>query len=164
MRRLLAALATAVLLVAGMSVLPAQAAERAATVLTFKGELGRVSTNVKQYGDLLYGVTALQGASLVNGDPVVIDRFATVEYDDANGGPIGGFLTVTWQDGSHLSMRVSGTAVTTPDTADFTAALAVFSASGQWKGYVGSGVMRGLRTGAVGGPVVYSYRLNLRKG
>lgn len=140
---------------------PARAADTRVT-FTFKAQLANVSNNTSTFGALQYGTTTLQGASLIKGDEVVVRRDSVVEYVDGTG-PIGGFLTVTWQDGSRISMRVAGTGIKAAQRTDFTAALDVFSTAGRWKGYVGQGVMRGARDGALGSPVVYTYRVTLTK-
>ena len=131
--------------------------------ITFKAQLANVSNNATTYGDLQYGTTTLQGASLVNGEEVLVRRDSVVEYTKGSG-PIGGFLTVTWKDGSRLSMRVAGSALTDTSGTDFTASLEVFSAAGRWKGFQGHGVMRGSRSGALGAPVTYTYRVTLATG
>lgn len=154
---LVALLGTALLAV----VSPAHAADSRITI-TFKAQLANVSNNTSTFGDLQYGTTTLQGASLVKGEEVLVRRDSVVEYVDGTG-PIGGFLTVTWKDGSRVSMRVAGSGVTASNRTDFTANLDVFSAAGRWKGYVGHGIMRGVRDGALGSPVVYTYRVTLTK-
>ena len=140
---------------------PAQAASR--VTLTFKAQLANVSNSTSTYGDLQYGTTTLQGATLVNGEEVLVRRDSVVEYT-AGTGPIGGFLTVIWKDGSRLSMRVAGSALSDSAGTDFTASLEVFSSAGRWKGYAGHGVMRGSRSGGLGAPVTYTYRVTLTKG
>ena len=140
---------------------PAQASDTRVTI-TFKAQLANVSNDTSTYGDLQYGTTTLQGASLVKGEEVLVRRDSVVEYVDGSG-PIGGFLTVTWADGSRVSMRVSGTGIKASQRTDFIASLDVFSTAGRWKGYVGHGVMRGVRDGALGSPVVYTYRVTLTK-
>ncbi len=80
---------------------PAQAADSRVTI-TFKAQLANVSNNTSTFGDLQYGTTTLQGASLVKGEEVLVRRDSVVEYVDGTG-PIGGFLTVTWKDGSRIS-------------------------------------------------------------
>lgn len=139
---------------------PAHAETR--VTLTFKAQLANVSNNTSTYGDLQYGTTTLQGASLVKGEEVLVRRDSVVEYT-AGSGPIGGFLTVTWKDGTRLSMRVAGSALSDAAGTDFTASLDVFSTAGRWKGYQGHGVMRGSRSGALGAPVTYTYRITLAK-
>ncbi len=146
-------------LIAGIS--PAQAADTRVTI-TFKAQLANVSNNTSTFGDLQYGTTTLQGASLVKGEEVLVRRDSVVEYTDGTG-PIGGFLTVSWTDGSRISMRVAGTGIKAADRTDFTANLDVFSTSGRWKGYIGHGFMRGVRVGALGSAVVYTYRVTLTK-
>lgn len=158
--RTLVALAITCALALSLAASPAQAATR--VTLVFKAQLANVSNNTSTYGDLQYGTTTLQGASLVNGEEVLVRRDSVVEYTKGSG-PIGGFLTVTWKDGSRLSMRVAGSALTDTSGTDFTASLEVFSAAGRWKGFQGHGVMRGSRSGALGTPVTYTYRVTLAK-
>lgn len=158
--RLIALTVAVTLAVLVLGSAPAHADTR--VTLTFKAQLANVSNNTSTYGALQYGTTTLQGASLVNGEEVLVRRDSVVEYT-AGSGPIGGFLTVTWKDGSRLSMRVSGTALTDTAGTDFTASLAVFDAAGRWKGYAGQGVMRGSRSGTLGAAVTYTYRLTLAK-
>lgn len=161
LRAIVVALASLVSVIGVLGITaPAHADTR--VTITFKAQLANVSNNTSTYGDLQYGTTTLQGASLVKGEEVVVRRDSVVEYV-AGTGPIGGFLTVTWKDGSRLSMRVSGSALSDASGADFAASLVVFSASGRWKGYLGQGVMRGTRSGALGSPVTYTYRLTLSK-
>lgn len=140
---------------------PAQAADTRVTI-TFKAQLANVSNNTSTFGDLQYGTTTLQGASLVKGEEVLVRRDSVVEYVDGTG-PIGGFLTVTWKDGSRISMRVAGSGVKASERTDFTANLDVFSTAGRWKGYVGHGIMRGARDGDLGTPVIYTYRVTLTR-
>lgn len=158
LRAIVAVLAAALVAVVVGS--PAHAETRVS--LTFKAQLANVSNNTSTYGDLQYGTTTLQGASLVRGEEVLVRRDSVVEYT-AGTGPIGGFLTVTWKDGSRLSMRVSGSALSDASGADFAASLVVFSAAGRWKGYQGQGVMRGSRSGSLGSVVTYTYRLTLSR-
>lgn len=164
MTRMRAAFALIIALALALAVLgvasPAQADSR--ITLIFKARLANVSNNTTTFGDLQYGTTTLEGASLVNGEEVLVRRDSVVEYVAGNG-PIGGFLTVVWKDGSRVSMRVAGSALGDANGADFVADLTVFSTAGRWTGYRGQGVMRGSRPGPLGTPVTYTYRLTLRK-
>lgn len=156
----LLATALASIVAVTLTAVPAHADPR--TTLTFKAQLANVSNNTSTFGNLQYGTTTLEGASLVKGEEVVIRRDSVVEYTRGSG-PIGGFLTVTWKDGSRISMRVNGSALSDASGADFTASLEVFSTAGRWSRYIGHGVMRGARPGPLGTAVTYTYRLTMSK-
>lgn len=149
-------------LVGFLALLPAATAHAAtgSTTISFAATLPSVSNNTQTYGDLQYGTIAYQGTTLINGEEVVVRRDSVLDYLNGSG-PIGGFLTVTWKDGSRLSMRVAGSSVNTSDGPNFTASLAVFSATGRWSGDAGAGVMRGSRKGPIGTPATYTYRITL---
>jgi len=130
------------------------------TSLVIISTLVSTDSSLNTYGSLQYGTINFTGTAVVNGENVSIIRNAVVDYR-SNNGPIGGFLTFLWPDGSRISMRASGSSASVGARANFLAALEVFSTSGKWTNYVGSGTMRGSRTGALGTPITYTFRVNL---
>lgn len=111
-------------------------------------------------GRKLYGVNRLVGTTTVGGETVEVETLGTVNYLDGNG-PIGGFLTVTFGDGSALAFTVRGTSVSDPDTSNavFSADLALIGGKGRYDRPFGSGRFRGERRAELGGAVRFDIEI-----
>ncbi len=133
------------------------------TSITFSATLDAGYKDEIAYGRHQYGVTVLTGKTTVRGESVDIERISVYEYTNGSG-PITGFLTLTWPDGSRLSMRVGGQTEQTDAGAKIFATLRVFGAKGAWRGYTGMGLMQGIRKGPIGTPVEYEFSIDLQKG
>lgn len=159
-RSLLIAMVVALVASLGLAV-PAHAATL--KTISFKTQLTNTSDETSTYGNRQYGTATFEGSATIGGEQVQVRRDSVINYVSDNGS-IGGFVTVTWKDGSRLSMEVSGSTLSYASGASFNASLEVFSATGRWKGYIGHGIMRGGRTGALGTvPDSYAFQITLSK-
>ena len=131
-------------------------------VFSFSTTLDAGYKDEVQVGRFTYGVTILTGETTIKGQKVALERVSVYQYEDSSG-PISGFLTMTWPDGSTVSLSVSGQTEQTASGARIFATLRAFAATGAWKGYGGMGLMQGVRKGPIGTPVVYDFAIELTK-
>jgi hypothetical protein len=132
------------------------------TTLTFSMTLAAESKDESTIGRNQYGYTVLTGTSTIGGSAVSIERLSVYQYASGSG-PIGGFLTLSWPDGSTLAMSAGGQTQQEANGAHVYATLRVFAANGRWKGFDGVGLMEGVRKGPIGTPVVYRVTIHLQK-
>lgn len=110
----------------------------------------------------VYGTNVLTGVTTINDRSVRVRMLGTVDYTDGSG-PIGGFLQLTWSDGTTLGMRQQGTAAFDADTKKtaFDATLEVINGSGKAGATTGSGTWTGTRASTLGSSVKIKVKLNL---
>lgn len=94
--------------------------------------------------DLTYGVNVLSGTTTINDHSVRVKMGATIDNSDGTG-PLGGFLTLTWSDGTTLGLRQSGTATSDGKDTDYEAQLEVIGGTEEAEGVTGSGTLVGKR-------------------
>ncbi|MCW5942109.1 MAG: hypothetical protein KIS66_07745 [Fimbriimonadaceae bacterium] len=113
-------------------------------------------------GRKVYGVNRLVGSATVDGHTVEVETLGTVNYLDGNG-PIGGFLTVTFDDGSAIAFVVKGTSVSDPDTTNavFNADLELIGGKGRYDRPFGRGRFRGERRSELGGAVRFDVQIEV---
>lgn len=113
-------------------------------------------------GRKLYGVNRLVGTATVAGETVEVETLGTVNYVDGNG-PIGGFMTVTFGDGSALAFTVRGTSISDPDTTNavFNADLELIGGKGRYDRPFGRGQFRGERRAELGGAVRFDIQIEV---
>jgi quercetin dioxygenase-like cupin family protein len=111
--------------------------------------VSRTLTTVGQDGSQVYGWNQLAGTDGANGVGVVM--LGNVNYEDGSG-PIFGFVTFTFADGSTLGVQMQGSAVATADgtSTKFAATLGVIGGTGRYATAKGSGTFTGSRAAALG--------------
>ena len=79
-------------------------------------------------------------------------------------GPIFGFVTLTFADGSTLGMQFQGAATATVngDETSFAATLGVIGGTGRYASATGTGIFTGSRKAALGTTVAATFDLTLR--
>lgn len=135
------------------------------TEVNFSSSLTSVYSSTDTVGpnkSQVYGTNVLTGVTKINDRSVRVRMLGTVDYTDGSG-PIGGFLQLTWSDGTTLGMRQEGTAAFDADSkkTKFDATLAVINGSGKASGTSGSGTWTGTRAGTLGSSVKIKVKLNL---
>jgi hypothetical protein len=149
---------------AAFAAAPAQAIAPAATKrLTATFTLQSVDSVQQVAGSHQYGVNILEGTTTIKGSRVQVQRMSVTQYVDGSG-PISGFLTLTWPDGSRIGMSVTGQSQQTAKATNVYGTMQVIAATGTWKGYGGVGALVGTRRGAIGSPVSYEMTLALVRG
>ncbi len=135
------------------------------TEVDFTSTLSSVYSSTDTVGadkNQVYGTNVLTGVATINNRSVRVRMLGTVDYTDG-GGPIGGFLQLTWSDGTTVGMRQKGTAAFDADTkkTTFDATLEVINGSGKAGGTSGSGTWTGTRASALGSSIKIKVKLNL---
>jgi hypothetical protein len=111
-----------------------------------------------QYGALLYtGVADWQGQT------VQLERMLNFRYTNGDG-PAGGFLTLTWPDGSQIAMEGGGFVNSSTDLSEVFVSFRVFGASGRWQGYQGIGRQDCTRRGGVESKASCTYVVKVHPG
>ncbi len=111
---------------------------------------------------VVYGWNRLGGTARLDGQPVRVDMLGSVDYV-AGSGPISGFVTFAFPDGSTLGVAMQGTARASAGSADtaFTATLGVTGGTGRYIGATGSGTFVGSRQAALGTAVAATFDLKV---
>ena len=129
------------------------------TVLTSKDK--RVEA-VGPQDQIVYGWNDLFGTTTFEGRPATVELKGSVWY--VNGaGPSGGFVTLTFEDGSKLAVNMVGESSVDPTTkaTALAAGLTVIGGTGAYANSSGAGSWTGLREGAVGTAVKFAGSLSL---
>ncbi|MGV1080585.1 MAG: hypothetical protein ACOYD1_12170, partial [Candidatus Nanopelagicales bacterium] len=105
------------------------------TEVDFSSTLTSVYSSTDTVGadkNQVYGTNVLTGVATINNRSVRVRMLGTVDYTDGSG-PLGGFLQLTWSDGTTMGMRQEGTAAFDADTkkTKFDATLEVINGSGK---------------------------------
>ena len=113
-------------------------------------------------GSVTYGWNQLVGTATVDGQPVGVELLGNVSYVKGSG-PIFGFVTYTFADGSTLGVQMQGAATTTSngDETSFAATLGVLGGTGRYATATGSGVFTGSRKAALGTTVSATFDVTL---
>ncbi|MGV1037294.1 MAG: hypothetical protein ACOYD0_09750 [Candidatus Nanopelagicales bacterium] len=124
------------------------------TEVDFSSTLTSVYSSTDTVGadkNQVYGTNVLTGVATINNRSVRVRMLGTVDYTDGSG-PLGGFLQLTWSDGTTMGMRQEGTAAFDADTkkTKFDATLEVINGSGKAGGTTGAGTWTGASTSTSG--------------
>jgi hypothetical protein len=113
-------------------------------------------------GSVTYGWNQLVGAATVDGQPVGVELLGNVNYVKGSG-PIFGFVTFTFADGSTLGMQFQGAATATAngDETSFAATLGVIGGTGTYASATGTGIFTGTRQAALGTTVAATFDLTI---
>jgi quercetin dioxygenase-like cupin family protein len=113
-------------------------------------------------GSATYGWNQLLGTATVDGQPVGVEMLGNVNYVKGSG-PLFGFITYTFADGSTLGVQMQGAATATSngDGTSFAATLGVIGGTGRYAAATGSGVFTGSRSAALGTTVSATFELNV---
>ena len=135
-------------------------------VVEFSADLSSQYSRLTTAGpsdSLVYGYTQLEGYSKINGKQVRVRMQGLVDYNEGSG-PLTGFLTLRWSDGTELGMRQDGTA--TYDAAAKSTALkanlTVVGGTRQVGGTTGGGSFTGSRRSTSGSSIRIAVTLNLQ--
>jgi len=112
---------------------------------------------------ITYGWNRLLGTATLNGQPVGVDMQGSVQYTSGNG-PLSGFVTFTFADGSTLGVSMQGITTAAANTADatFATTLGVIGGTGTYVAAKGSGTFTGTRQTQLGGQVQAVFDLDLQ--
>ena len=113
-------------------------------------------------GSVTYGWNQLVGTATVDGQPVGVELLGNVNYVKGSG-PIFGFVTFTFADGSTLGVQFQGaaTATATGDETAFAATLGVVGGTGRDASATGTGIFTGSRKAALGTTVAATFDLTI---
>ena len=111
---------------------------------------------------VVYGWNRLTATTTLDGQPVGVDMLGDVTYT-AGRGPISGFITFSFSDGSTLGVTMNGAAQASAGSADaaFAATLGVVGGTGRYTTAKGTGTFVGSRTAALGGTVSATFDLRV---
>jgi hypothetical protein len=135
-----------------------------ATNLTYTADLTSQGTNLKQLngGAKVTGTNRLTGTTTLNGHPASVEMLGNVAYTNGNG-PFFGFLDITLENGSILSMRMDGTATkNAAGVTSFDAKLEVIGGTETYNGATGRGHFTGSRPAELGSPLRMEVQATLR--
>ncbi len=149
------------------SLSPAPSASGSSTglVVTFKSTLTSSYNRLSDVGDQddqTFGINVLDGTTTINDKFVRVRMLGTVDYKNKSG-PFGGFLQLTWTDGTTLGMRQQGAATFDSGTKKtaFDAKLEVIGGNKAADGTSGTGALEGSRNGTIGSGVKIKVKLDL---
>jgi quercetin dioxygenase-like cupin family protein len=113
-------------------------------------------------GSVTYGWNQLVGTATVDGQPVGVELLGNVSYVKGSG-PIFGFVTYTFADGSTLGVQFQGSGVASSngDETTFAATLGVVGGTGRYASATGTGIFTGSRKAALGTTVASTFDLTL---
>ncbi len=109
-----------------------------------------------------YGWDQLVGTATVDGQAVGVELLGNVSYVKGSG-PIFGFVTYTFADGSTLGVQFQGAATATAngDETTFAATLGVLGGTGRYASATGTGIFNGSRKAALGTTVSATFDLTI---
>jgi quercetin dioxygenase-like cupin family protein len=113
-------------------------------------------------GSVTYGWNQLVGTATVDGQPVGVEMLGNVSYVQGSG-PLFGFITYTFADGSTLGVQMQGAAIATAngDDTSFAATLGVLGGTGRYATATGTGIFTGSRQAALGTTVAATFDLTI---
>ena len=111
---------------------------------------------------VVYGWNRLAGSGALDGRPVGVDMLGEVTYLNGSG-PISGYITFSFADGSTIGVTMAGAAQASPGGADtaFTATLGVVGGTGRYLAAKGTGTFVGSRKAALGTAVSATFDLKI---
>lgn len=135
------------------------------TALQVKADLdsqSRTLHTVGADGSVTYGWNQLVGTATVDGQAVGVELLGNVSYVKGSG-PIFGFVTYTFADGSTLGVQFQGAAIASSngDETTFAATLGVLGGTGRYASATGTGVFTGSRKAALGTTVSSTFDLTI---
>jgi hypothetical protein len=113
-------------------------------------------------GSVTYGWNQLVGTATVDGQAVAVEMLGNVSYVKGSG-PIFGFVTYTFADGSTLGVQFQGAATASNggDETLFAATLGVLGGTGRYASATGTGIFTGSRKAALGTTVASTFDLTI---
>lgn len=127
---------------------PSPSASPTGTPLEFDTTLVSTYSSMDDVGEkdaMKYGLNVLSGTTTIEDRSVRVKMSATLDNNDGSG-TLGGFLTLSWSDGTTLGMRQTGTvAEDSSKDASYEADLEVIGGSAEAKGTTGTGTLTGVR-------------------
>jgi hypothetical protein len=113
-------------------------------------------------GSVTYGWNQLVGPATVDGAAVGVEMLGNVSYVKGSG-PIFGFVTFTFADGSTLGVQFQGAATASSDGNEttFAASLGVLGGTGRYAAATGTGIFTGSRQAALGTTVSSTFDLTI---
>jgi hypothetical protein len=134
--------------------------------VAWSSDITSAATMLHQAGsdnEVVYGWNRLVGQTTVNGEAAQVELLGNVAYDRGSG-PIFGFVTLTFADGSTLGMQMNGEGKANADTtkATFQAKLTVLGGTGRYLHVTGSGSWSGKRDASLGAQVHMDTKLKLK--
>jgi quercetin dioxygenase-like cupin family protein len=113
-------------------------------------------------GSVVYGWNQLVGDATLNGAAVGVELLGNVSYVKGSG-PIFGFVTYTFADGSTLGVQMQGAATASAggDETAFAATLGVLGGTGRYANATGTGTFTGSRQAALGTTVAATFDLTV---
>jgi hypothetical protein len=111
---------------------------------------------------VVYGWNQLLGTATVDGAPVSVELLGNVSYVKGSG-PIFGFVTFTFADGSTLGTQMQGAATASADGSEtsFAATLGVLGGTGKYASATGTGIFTGSRQAALGTTVAATFDVTI---
>lgn len=131
---------------------------------TYSAGLTSQGTNLKQLngGTKVTGTNRLTGTTTIDGSPANVEMLGNVAYTNGNG-PFFGFLDITLENGSILSMRMDGTATkNAAGVTSFDAKLEVIGGTETYNGATGQGHFTGTRPAELGSPLQMEVQATVR--
>jgi quercetin dioxygenase-like cupin family protein len=131
-------------------------------VVTDLESQSRTLRTVGADASVTYGWNQLTGTATVDGQPVGVEMLGNVSYVQGSG-PIFGFVTYTFADGSTLGVQFQGegTAAANGTDTSFAATLGVLGGTGRYASATGTGIFNGSRTAALGSTVSSTFDLTI---
>jgi hypothetical protein len=122
----------------------------------------RTLHNVGADGSITHGWNELVGTATVDGQPVAVELLGNVSYVKG-AGPIFGFVTFTFADGSTLGVQFQGAATVSSggDETSFATTLGVLGGTGRYASATGTGTFTGTRKAALGTTVAATFDLTI---
>jgi hypothetical protein len=135
------------------------------TALEVSADLESQSRNLHTAGadgSVTYGWNQLVGTATVDGQPAGVELLGNVSYVKGSG-PIFGFVTYSFADGSTLGVQFQGSATATAngDETTFAATLGVLGGTGRYASATGTGIFTGSRQAALGTTVASKFELTI---
>ncbi len=135
------------------------------TPLQLSADLESQSRNLHTVGadgSVTYGWNQLVGTASVDGEPVGVEMLGNVDYVQGSG-PLFGFVTFSFADGSTLGAQFEGTATGTAngDETSFATTLGVIGGTGRYVSATGAGTFTGTRKAALGTAVAATFDLTV---
>ncbi len=111
---------------------------------------------------VVYGWNQLVGTATLDGAPVGVEMLGNVSYVQGSG-PIFGFVTYTFSDGSTVGVQMEGAATASADGSStaFAATLGVVGGTGRYVAAKGTGTFTGSRQASLGTTVAATFDLTI---
>lgn len=135
-------------------------------VVEFSADLSSQYSRLTTAGpddSLVFGYNQLEGYTKINGKSVRVRMQGVVDYNEGSG-PLTGFLTLRWTDGTELGLRQDGSATydAAAKSTTLKANLTVVGGTRQVSGTTGGGSFTGSRRSSSGTSIRIAVTLNLQ--